>query len=114
MRNNEDQLQIVCVNWFKYQYPNILIHHSPNGGSRSKSEGKRFKSMGVKAGWPDIHIPLVTQKHPGLFIELKFEDGKTRANQNEVHQFLAKQGYMVGVTNCIEGFIKIVNTYLKR
>ena len=37
---DESQLQIQCVRWFRYQYPKLapLLIHIPNGRHRSKRE----------------------------------------------------------------------------
>ncbi len=59
MRGQEDRLQIACVRWFRIQYPEHLIHHSPNGGKRNAIEAKKFKDMGVVAGFPDLFIAVL-------------------------------------------------------
>lgn len=58
----EDALHVSCVEYLMLQeasYP-ILRYaiHVPNGGKRGKAEAGRFKAMGVKAGVPDIPLPL--------------------------------------------------------
>lgn len=50
----EDQLQISVSQYLKMQYPQLLWWHTPNGGTRNKREGAKFKAMGVKPGVADL------------------------------------------------------------
>lgn len=44
------------------------IHHIPNGGARSASQGARLKASGVRAGVWDILVPFPRVKViPGVF-----------------------------------------------
>ena len=110
---SEQNLQIACVNWFKYQYPNILIHHSPNGGKRNVIEAAKFKNMGVKAGFPDIFIGTARNDYHGLFIEMKYGKGSTTDNQENVILKLKSENYKVEVCKSVDEFMNVVNGYLK-
>lgn len=112
MKREEENLQIACVRWFRYQYPNIIIHHSPNGGLRNAIEASKFKGMGVTAGFPDLFIPVPNKKSHGLFIELKSSTGKLSEKQADIIQRLVNSGYTVVVVNKLEFFIKFVNDYM--
>ena len=48
-----------------------LMYSVPNGGSRHSAEASNLKAEGVKAGVPDIHLPVRRQQFNGLYIELK-------------------------------------------
>lgn len=50
----EQELQKAVASYLRYQYPQLLWFHVPNGGKRSKVEGAIFKAMGVRAGVADI------------------------------------------------------------
>lgn len=113
MKHLEDNLQIACVKWFRLQYPNILVHHSPNGGRRDAREGARFKAMGTLAGFPDLFIPYPNKFFNGLFIELKSDKGVLSDNQKEVLSYLSGQNYICYVCRNIDNFIEVVNNYLK-
>ena len=56
--------------WAAYQsgkYPELkLLYHVPNGGSRNKAEAGRFKAEGVKAGVPDLCLPVPRGEFHGL------------------------------------------------
>lgn len=43
----------------------------PNGGHRSKATAGRLKAEGVRAGVPDVALPVARAPHGGLWIELK-------------------------------------------
>ena len=89
----EQALQIQCVQWFRLQYPNILIHHSPNGGKRSYVEAAIFKAMGTLAGWPDLFIAYKSNGFGGLFIEMKSKDGRPSKSQKDIGLLLFNSGY---------------------
>ncbi len=53
------------------------LFHIPNGGRRGKAEAARFKAQGVKAGVPDLCLPVPRGPYHALYIELKRETGGT-------------------------------------
>ena len=69
--------------------PNSYWFHVPNGGWRSPVEARIFKSLGVKAGVPDLII-IANGKPYGL--ELKIERGKLTPAQHTAHVMLAAAG----------------------
>lgn len=58
MRNyREDPIHIAIVDWLRVSLPHgWLVHHSANGGRRTKREADKFKAMGLLPGYPDIVI----------------------------------------------------------
>lgn len=48
-----------------------LLYAIPNGGARSKATAGRLKAEGVRAGVPDVCLPLPRGAHAALYIELK-------------------------------------------
>ena len=121
MRHLEEDLQIKCVNWFNLQHPDMLLHHSPNGGKRNAREAARFKEMGTLSGFPDLFIAKIKiidlgdgfEFIPGLFIELKSEKGTLTENQKKIHKQLEKEGYHVAICRNFEEFVEIVEKYLE-
>lgn len=76
------------------KYPELkLLYHIPNGGSRNKAEAAHLKRQGVKAGVPDLHLPVARSGYHGLYIELKAGKNKTSKNQDRWLSDLAKEGY---------------------
>lgn len=70
-----------------------LIFAIPNGGKRSKATAGRLKAEGVKAGVPDLFLPVASGRHHGLFIELKVGSNKCEREQSKWHIWLMEQGY---------------------
>ena len=94
---SEAQEQIALIQWAKLQsgkYPELaLIYHIPNGGSRHPAEAARLKQQGVKAGVPDLCLPVARGGYNGLYIELKAGRNKPTPLQNEWLSWLNQQGY---------------------
>jgi hypothetical protein len=70
----EEQLQRSIVERLRWQAdPRVIFFHVPNGGARSKSEGAKFKALGVLPGVPDLIFLLPDAT---IFcMELKSRDG---------------------------------------
>lgn len=86
------------------------MFHIPNGGLRSKTEAKRFKAAGVKAGIPDVFLPVSANQYHGLFIEMKSEKGKTTKEQEAWLSELSKEGYKTAVCH---GWIEAAKEIIK-
>lgn len=117
MLHEEDNLQIACVKWFNLQFPGIakLLHHSPNGGRRNAREAARFKTMGTRAGFPDLILllPSADGHFRLLAIELKTKTGRQSEHQKEYEQLIQEHGGKYVVIRSVEGFIDLINEYLK-
>lgn len=118
MQHNKEELeQTFLIQWaamLSGQYPELkLLHHIPNGGLRSKTEAKRLKAAGVKAGVPDLFLPVpkydefdIVDRN-GLYIEMKAPSieiggrkttkGRTSKEQDWWIDQLRAQGYQVEV-----------------
>ncbi len=61
MKHKESDLQIRCVNWFRYQYPEFarLMEHPKNEGNGNRRQGAIAKAEGVTKGVADLilHVP---------------------------------------------------------
>lgn len=113
----EDDLQQNVIEWaqlVKYKNGRLanVIHHSPNGGKRSKSEGKKFKDMGTVAGFPDLLVCIGNSQYHALFIEMKSKKGRLRESQKAYHEMLREQGYKVVVCHSDLTAIKEISDYL--
>lgn len=74
------------------------LAHIPNGGARSPIEGAIFKRMGVKAGMPDLVLPIATTKHCHGYWELKASPHeRPTEKQIERHAMLRAGGAHVRV-----------------
>lgn len=116
MQHIEDSEQMTLFRWAVFQsgkYPELdLLFHIPNGGKRGKSEAARFKAMGVKAGVPDLLLPVSRGGFHGLFIELKAPNGVKSANQDKWLKALSVQGYSVHLCYGWENASAVILEYL--
>lgn len=115
MRHIEEDMQVVCVKWFGYQYPQYfaLLHHSPNGGFRNSREAGRFKAMGTRAGFPDLVLLVPRNGYHALFVEMKTRAGCQTEFQKRYQSALEKEGYLYIICRSVEEFIRCVSEYLK-
>ena len=96
------------------QYPELkLLHHIPNGGKRDVRTAANLKKEGVKAGVPDIVLPVPRGAYHGLYIELKVGRNKTSLKQKEWISMLKEQGYFVEVCYGWIAAKEVIENYLK-
>ncbi len=120
MRNyrldKEEGHQEAIFEWASYQKVRLpeleLLHHIPNGGRRDKAEAVAFKRRGVKAGVPDLCLPVARGSFHGLYIELKTERGKPTKTQKLWIERLIKQGYFAKVCYGWKDAIETLEYYL--
>lgn len=67
--------QVDLVKWAMAKAPRhpelALLHHVPNGEHRVKAVAGKLRALGVKAGVPDLFLPVGRRGWHGLYIELK-------------------------------------------
>lgn len=99
---SEEYEQICLFKWAALEsgaHPELaLLHAIPNGGKRIPREAARMKAGGVKAGVPDMFLPVAREGCHGLYIELKRRDGG-RVSRQQVAWMdaLARQGFKVAL-----------------
>lgn len=75
----EAQEQSALFEWagrMQGRYPALaLCFHIPNGGSRHPAEARHLREQGVKAGVPDICLPVPNKRYAALYIEMKRTKG---------------------------------------
>lgn len=77
-----------------YRFPELAwMFAIPNGGTRNQVEAGFLKAAGVRAGVPDIFLPVARWRKHGLWIEMKVGNNKLRKNQNEWATMLVHLGY---------------------
>lgn len=96
-----------------------LLHHIPNGqklGGNAQQRmirGKRLKDEGMKAGVPDICLPIPSGRYHGLYIELKKPSGGTVSSEQEKWLVaLNLQGYLAVVCRGANEAIQTIEDYL--
>lgn len=113
---SEDTEQIAVIQWAQYNvlhYPELKwLHHCPNGGSRNKQEAVKLKQMGVKAGVSDLCLPYPKGIYCGLYIEMKYGDGRYQPSQKEFLADMAEAGHFVATCYSAEEAISVITGYL--
>lgn len=109
--------QASLFNWAAMRqgkYPELeLMFHIPNEGKRNKSTGGRMVKEGLKAGVPDIFLPVPRGENHGLFIEMKRRKyGKLTAQQAEWIEKLSGAGYACAVCNGWQAAAETIESYL--
>lgn len=123
MRNyridTEAGAQEAIFSWCDIQrnrYPELrLLHHIPNGGQRNKSTAIALKRQGVKAGVPDLMLPVARGSYHGLYIELKKEDKSNKPTEHQKQWLtdLAEQGYFTAVCYGYDDAVRTLAAYLE-
>ncbi|MHC4748268.1 MAG: VRR-NUC domain-containing protein [Planctomycetota bacterium] len=99
-----------------------LLHAVPNGaklpwrrnraGKRYSPEAMRLIKEGLKAGVPDICLPVPRDGYHGFYIELKVGSNKPTDKQKQWLVALAEQGYRVDVQYGAEAAKRAICDYL--
>ena len=112
MKHLEDQLQENCVKWFDLQHPLYILHHSPNGGRRTKFEGALFKRLGCRAGFPDLILLFGNDDYNGLLIELKTDKGVQSQSQKACEKKVKLTKYKYIICRSLAEFITEITNYI--
>lgn len=116
MKRSEETEQMTLIDWCNINtciYQELkLIYHIPNGGKRGKSEAARLKRAGVKRGVPDLCLPVPRSRFHGLYIEMKYGNGRTSKEQKEWIKELSGQGYKAVVCNGFEEAKETIERYI--
>ena len=116
---SEAQHQANVIKWsqqpsIRSRWPELaLLHHIPNGGSRDAIEGRHLKAQGVKAGVPDLCLPVPRGRYHGLYIEMKTASGRTSPEQEWWGEKLSGQGYFWEVCHGWESAVRVLEWYLE-
>lgn len=117
LKHGEDTEQMGVIDWADWnvgRYPELqLLFHVPNGGKRNVVEAARLKAMGVKAGVPDLCLPVPMNGYAGLYIEMKYGKNRTTKEQEKWIVALRQQGYKAVVCYGGEEATKELEEYLK-
>lgn len=109
--------QTALMREVELRYPDAfkLIYHVPNGGHRHKAVAAKLKGQGVKAGVPDLVLPMARAGHFGLYIEFKAMppfDAAVSASQDAYIHALTAQGYLAVVCRGHIDALECLRAYL--
>jgi len=114
--SQEHQEQVAVFDWAGFstgRWPELaLLYAIPNGGERHPAVAIRLKAEGVKAGVPDLCLPVARGGYHGLYIELKSWEGKLSAEQRRWLADLEGQGYRAVMCRGWEAAQRLIETYL--
>lgn len=113
---SEDVEQAHLMKWCLFMestFPELdCIFHIPNEGKRTAAAGGRLKQIGMRAGVPDICLPVKRGQYSSLFIELKKIGGKPTKEQIDWLEKLERQGSCVAVCEGAETAEEVIKAYL--
>ncbi|MCI8442549.1 MAG: VRR-NUC domain-containing protein [Provencibacterium sp.] len=95
--STEAEEQTALFQWAGYVPELDYMFAIPNGGSRNVIEAANLKRQGVKAGVPDIFLPVPRGPYHGLWIEMKVKPNKLTEKQRDWLAFLSRMGYRTAV-----------------
>jgi hypothetical protein len=114
---NEHAEQAALMAWARLQVHRLpglaLLFAIPNGGRRDAVTGARLKAEGVKAGVPDLFLPMARHGFHGLFIELKALGGSPTPEQRGWIARLRQAGYAAEVCRGWEAAASTLTRYLE-
>jgi hypothetical protein len=116
---NPDSENAIQANFFEWvaihapRYPDLeLFHAVPNSAKRGKMDGWVMKLTGTRKGVPDVHLPVASGRHIGLWFEFKSEKGRLSPEQKEWIDKLIKAGHRVEVVRSWVAAANITIEYL--
>ncbi len=129
MKNSEEHdIQSLCVEWFRTQYPKyaLMLIAVPNAGKRSKrviktaqgykticTEGRKLKQEGMVAGVADLLLLLARNGYGHLAIEMKKpKKGYQSKEQKEWQKVDEMNGNKYVVCKSFSQFQSIIWEYL--
>jgi hypothetical protein len=114
MNYEECRLQISVLKWFSLQYPNLegLLVGYPAGVYLDLRTASRMKAMGLRPGYPDLHLLVASKGSHALFIELKSTKGRASKVQQDFHHKLRSQDYTVIICKSFEDVQEGIFDYL--
>lgn len=96
--------------WYSRWHSDLeLLYAVPNGQYRP---GQR-KEPGMKAGVPDMCLPVARGEYHGLYIELKLSDNTPTPKQKQWLAQLREQGYHAVVCYGIDDTTETLEKYLR-
>lgn len=105
-KDGETSIHMAIVHYVNRVIPHNIMFHPANGEKRSKKDAVKLKRMGVRAGIPDLAMPIGCGKI--LWMEVKKPGGKLSKAQREMHDKLRNFGHTVAI---VEGIDDVRNTF---
>lgn len=84
----------------------------PNGGQRSKAAAGKLKAEGLRAGVPDLCLPISRGGYLSLWIEMKAGDNVCSDEQEDWQTWLVRRGHFVVTCWSADQAIDTLTEYL--
>lgn len=107
---SEADEQAAVVEWCDLHH--VPCFHIPNGGLRDPRTAAGLKRQGVKAGVPDLCVPVPKGKYHSLYIEMKYGRNKPTAQQVKWLTYLQHAGFCAYVCYGADDAIALLERYL--
>ena len=110
----EQSALFAWARWAAGRRPELdMLLAVPNGGFRHPATAARLKAEGVKAGVPDVFLPVPCRGYHGLWLEMKRQrGGKVSPEQKEFIAKLKAHGYRVDICRGFEAAKEAIENYL--
>ena len=118
LKTTEHAEQAALLHWshlHESRWPELeLLFAIPNGGHRHPGVARKLQAEGVRAGIPDLYLPVARGGAYGLWIEMKVSGGKLSRRQEITLVKLRDQGYTACVCYGWEDAVRTLTDYLTR
>lgn len=113
----EDFEQELVMRWAagnEHLWPELeFLFHPANGEKRAKRTAQKLKRMGVKAGVPDLVLPVARGGFHSLYLEMKrLDGGRLSIAQKRWRDALRAAGCEWAVAHGHEQAIAVIKDYL--
>jgi hypothetical protein len=112
---SEHAEQAMVIRWADlHSDPRLkLLYAVPNGARVSIGTARKLKAEGLRAGVPDLVLPVPIGGYHGAYIEMKrVKGGVVSPKQQGWHEALRDQGYYVAVARGAEEAQRLILQYL--
>lgn len=116
MNHAEHNEQAALFHWaalMERKHPELaLMYAIPNAARRSPRQGAWMKAEGMKAGVPDVHLPVARGRYTGLWIEMKAGKNKPTPEQRRRMDALDAEGHLCVVCYFWRDAAAVIEKYL--
>lgn len=113
---SEHTEQCALFEWAAWNEPRVpelaLLYAIPNGGARHPAVAAKLKAEGVKAGVPDMFLPVPRRNYHGMFVEMKYGSNRPTPLQREWGCRLVSEGYIVATCRSWQEAAQLIIWYL--
>jgi len=110
--------QVMVFQWARLhqrKHPELaLLYAVPNAAKRTPRQGAWMKAEGLKAGVPDLVLPVARHGFNSLYIELKVGRNKATESQVMFMDALNQQGNLAVLCIGADAVIQQLSDYLQK